>query len=236
MTTPAPRPHPTAPQHPTTAPPNPEMLGTDLPLPQRGSSGITAEHIEALLDTALDAVPAPPLNDTTRHAAYTWLRDVQAGLASRRERAWMTRRIIEALHAEQATAAAIERTRHALHRRLDAAEQQRAGTWWTDHDTRRRSQRPARFTVDDTTWQRHRHHARTAGIGLGEHLGAILTTHANNPTPHPTTTTTNTADTPTPRFIRIAIDDHTWTELKAAARTSHRTLTAHISAIITTAR
>ncbi len=147
----------------------------------------------------------------------------------------MTRRVIEAFDAERASAAAVERTRRALHGRLDAAEQQRADTWWTDHDTRRRSQRPARFTVDDTTWERHRQHASVAGIGLGDHLGAVLTAHANNPSPRPTTNTIRTDDTRTTRFIRIAIDDHTWIELKAAAAASRRTLTTYISAIVTSA-
>lgn len=230
--TPEPPSPPTDPQSPAAAPPNPEMTGTDLPLPQRGSSGIILAHIEALLDLALAAVPAPPLHDTSRAAAYGWLRDVQSGLWSRREQLWMARRVIEAFHAEQASAAAVERTRRALHRSQEAVVQRRAGTWWADREARRRSQRPARFTVDDDTWERHRRQAEAAGIGLGEHLGAVLALHNRNDTPERIGRKVDDSDTPTPRFLRLAIDDNTWADLKTAARDSNQTLTRHISNIV----
>ena len=147
----------------------------------------------------------------------------------------MARRVIEAFHAEQSSAEAVERTRRALHRRLEAAEQRRAGTWWTDKDTRRRAQRPARFTVDDATWERHRRQAETAGIGLGEHLGTILASHTNNGTPRRIDRTVDHDDTPPSRFIRIAVDNNVWADLKTAAKSSNQTVTAHISTIITSA-
>ena len=49
---PTPRQQPSGSQPPTTAPTTDEMSGTDLPLPRWGSSGITVDHIEALLDAA----------------------------------------------------------------------------------------------------------------------------------------------------------------------------------------
>ena len=50
-----------------------------------------------LLDHALAAVPAPPLDDTTRRAAYRWLADVERGLVSRRERRTLANAILRAL-------------------------------------------------------------------------------------------------------------------------------------------
>jgi excisionase family DNA binding protein len=100
-----------------------------LPLPRWGSSGITVNHTEALLDAAVAAVPAPPLHDTSRTALYGWLRDVQAGLVSRREQLWMARRVTEAFHAERSSAEAIERTRRAVRQHEDIAEMRQAGTW-----------------------------------------------------------------------------------------------------------
>lgn len=38
------------------------------------------------------------------------------------------------------------------------------------------------------------------------------------------------------RFIRLAISDQDWADLKAAARSSNQTLTAHISHLIAHAR
>ncbi len=139
---PASRSQPTGSQPPTSAPVNDELSGTDLLLPRWGSSGITVDHIEALLDAALAAVAAPPLHDISRTALYGWLRDVQAGLVSRREQLWMERRVTEAFHAERKSAEAIERTRRAVRHRKDAAEMRRAGTWWADKDTSRRARRP----------------------------------------------------------------------------------------------
>lgn len=218
-----------------TAPPNDEMSGTDLLLPRWGSSGITVDHIEALLDAAVAAVPAPPLHDTSRIALYEWLRDVQAGLVSRREQLWVARRVTEAFHAERKSAEAIERTRRAVRQREDAADMRRAGTWWADRDTSRRARRPARFSVDDVTWERHRRRAEAAGIGLGEHLGAILASPAGRNGQRRTPRAAAGSETTPTRFIRIAIGDKEWADLKAAAQSSNQTLTAHISHLITQA-
>ncbi len=231
---PTPRPQPSRSQPPTTAPTTDEMSGTDLPLPRWGSSGITVDHIEALLDAAVAAVPAPPLHDTSRTALYGWLRDVQAGLVSRREQLWMARRVTEAFHAERSSAEAIERTRRAVRHHEDIAEMRQAGTWWAEKDAARRSRRPARFAVDDATWERHRRRAEAAGIGLGEHLGALLASRASSIS-HPPPPDAEGAMAPT-RFLRIAIGDDDWAKLKVGARHSNVALTAHISRLITQAR
>ncbi|MEZ5378776.1 MAG: hypothetical protein R2733_19910 [Acidimicrobiales bacterium] len=211
------------------------MSGTDLLLPPGGSSRITLDHIEALLEAALAAVPAPPLHDTSWRALHAWLRDVQAGLVTRHEQLWAARRVAEALDAERRSAEAIERTRRSVHFRENVAEMRQAGTWWADKDAARRSRRPARFTVDDATWERHRRQAEAAGIGLGEHLGALLASRASRTSHPPPPPDAENAMVPT-RFLRIAIGDDDRAELKAGARRSNLTLTAHISQLVTHAR
>ncbi len=233
---PTPRPQPSRSQPPTTAPITDEMSGTDLPLPRWGSGGITVDHIEALLDAAVAAVPAPPLHDTSRTALYGWLRDVQAGLVSRREQLWMARRVTEAFHAERSSAEAIERTRRAVRHHEDIAEMRQAGTWWSEKDAARRSRRPARFAVDDATWERHRRRAEAAGVGLGEHLGALLASRASSTDQRRPSRPVAVGEMAPTRFIRIAISDQDWADLKAAARSSNQTLTAHISHLIAHAR
>jgi hypothetical protein len=108
------------------APPDPPMTGTDLLLAQRGSSGITVEQIDELLDRALAVVPAPPLHDTSRSAVYQWLREVQDGMASRREQRWLARQVAQVMFDERSTANWVERTREMVAHRAEAEHEKRA--------------------------------------------------------------------------------------------------------------
>jgi hypothetical protein len=81
-----------------------DKTGKDLPLPLGGSGGSINSPCErcpfVLLDAALDAVPAPPLDETTWRAAYRWLAEVEAGMVLRRERRMLARAVHRALHEE----------------------------------------------------------------------------------------------------------------------------------------
>jgi len=216
-----------------TAPESVDMSGTDLLVALRGTSGITPQLIDALLHHALKAVPAPPLHDTSRTAIYQWLRDVQRGLASRREQRWLARRVAEALFDEWSTAEWIERTRRMVSHRTEVDQLKREGNYWAQQEIRRESRRPGRFQVTDHTWDTLRHHADTLGTSLGELLGQILQREARRI--HAGGHAVTIADRPDldPQFIRVAIDATSWADLKYAAHRAHCTITNYNSQIIT---
>jgi len=218
-----------------TAPESVDMSGTDLLLALRGSSGISPQLIDALLDHALEVVPAPPLHDISRTAIYQWLHDVQDGLASRREQRWLARRVAEALFDEWSTAEWIQRTRQMISNRIEVEQLKRDGTYWTQQESRRKSRRPARFRVTDGTWGALRSQAGTLGTSLGELLGQILQREARRI--HTRRQAVDVEDRPTlePRFIRVAIDDASWADLKHAARRTCTTLTDYNSHVLTRA-
>jgi len=216
-----------------TAPESVDMSGTDLLLALRGSSGISPRLIDALLDDALAAVPAPPLHDTSRTAIYQWLRDVQDGLASRREQRCLARRVAEALFDEWSTAEWIERNRRMVSHRTEVDQLKQEGTYWAQQEARRESRRPARFRVTDQIWETLRR--RADSTSLGEFLGQILQRESDRIVSggHPVNADTRTALEP--RFIRIAIDDKSWADLKHAARRTGTTVTNYNSHILTKA-
>jgi len=216
-----------------TAPERVDMSGTDLLVALRGTSGINPQLIDALLDHALEAVPAPPLHDISRAAIYQWLHDVQDGLASRREQRWLARRVAEALFDEWSTAEWIERTRRMVSNRTEIEQLKRDGSYWAQQEARRESRRPARFRVTDHTWHSLRREADTLGTSLGELLGQILQREAQRM--HAGGHAVDVEDHPTlePRFIRIAIDGTSWADLKNAARQARCTITNYNSQIIT---
>ncbi len=218
------------------APDHADMSGTDLLLAQLGSSGITPELIDALLDRALDAVPAPPLHDTSRSAIYQWLRDVQDGMSSRREQRWLARQVAQVMFDEWSTADWIERTREMVVHRAEDERQRRAGTYWSIREARRSSRRPARLRVDDDSWQILRRQADTEGTTLGELLGELLHREATRIVGggQPLTVTDDRPKVQE-RFIRIAIDDAAWEELKHAARAAGASITSYNSEVITKA-
>jgi len=125
-----------------TAPESVDMSGTNLLVALRGTSGINPQLIDALLDHALNAVPAPPLHDISRTAIYQWLHDVQDGLARRREQRWLARRVADALFDEWSTAEWIKRTRQMIANRTENEQLKRDGTYWTQQETRRRHGAP----------------------------------------------------------------------------------------------
>ena len=216
-----------------TAPESVDMSGTNLLVALRGTSGINPQLIDALLDHALNAVPAPPLHDISRTAIYQWLHDVQDGLARRREQRWLARRVAEALFDEWSTAEWIKRTRQMIANRTENEQLKRDGTYWTQQETRRGPRHPARFRVTDHTWHRLRHHADTLAISLGELLGQILQREAQRIRAGGQPAAIKDHPTLEPRFIRVAIENPAWAELKHAARQTHCTITRYNSHIIT---
>ncbi len=219
-----------------TAPNHPSMSGTDLLLLLRGSSGITVEHVERLLDIALAAVPAPPLHDTSRAAVNQWLRDAQDGLWSRREQRWLARQVAQILFDEWSTADWVERTQRAVRHREAIEQAKRAGIHWAAKESRRSAQRPARLRLWDETWNRHRVAARLADATLGQHLGLIMTAEAQRASAGGEPLQADIDLFESARFIRVDVDEENWTQLKAAAARSGTTMTVYISQAIEQAR
>lgn len=119
--------------------------------------------------------------------------------------------------------------------RTEVDQLKRDGTYWAQQEARRGSRHPARFRVTDNTWDALRHQADTLGTSLGELLGQIL--HQEARRIRAGGRPVNVEDRPTldPRFIRVAIDDTSWADLKQAAHQSHCTITNYNSQIITDA-
>jgi hypothetical protein len=121
----------------------------------------------------LAAVPAPPLDDSSRTAAHRWLAAVEDGLVFRRERRILANAIARAIATEHHSRRHIE----AIHRSLDRSALRRAeldgGTYWPSREAGRRSQRPVRIDVEPAAWERFKNQATRTGTTVGEALGRL---------------------------------------------------------------
>ncbi len=209
--------------------------GTDLPIPQSGMGGSIRERSVAcdrcphvLLDHALAAVPSPPLDDTSRSAAYRWLADVERGLVSRREQRIVANAVRRALADEYRTRQHIESIRRTMQRAAARGADRDAGTYWTRREARRASQRPVRVEVDPHAWEAFKHRAERARTTVGEHLGRLAAEAAlRGPIALP-------SDTDRARrvlFVRIAIDDDHWTEFRHRTQSASWTIARHLGAL-----
>ena len=193
-------------------------IGTDLPIAQSGMGGSINEPAVpcercpyVLLDHALAAVPAPPLDDASRSAAYRWLAEVERGLVFRRERRILANAVHRALGDEYRSRQHIESIRRTMQRAAARDADRDAGIYWTRREAGRISQRPVRVEVDTHAWETFKLHAERAGTTVGEHLGRLAAESASR-SPLPAC-----AENDRWRrvlFVRIAIDDADWTEFR----------------------
>jgi hypothetical protein len=216
----------------------PETLdknGTDLPLPVTGSGGSTNEP-EApcarcpfvLLDHALAAVPQPPLDHTSWAAVQRWLTDVERGLVFRREQRMVARAVHRALAAEFHSRRHIESIRRSMQRAAVREADKDAGIYWTMREAGRAAQRPVRVEVDPHAWEAFKHRAERVGTTVGEHLGRLATEALRRDVIGPPVDDGRARRT---LFVRIAIDDDHWTELRHLTRSNGWTIGRYLGTL-----
>lgn len=207
------------------------MTGTDLPVPQCGTGGSINDRCDQcpldLLEVALTAVPAPPLDDTTRAAAYRWLAQVQAGMVFRREARILARALERAITEERHSRRHLEAISQSMRRRQADRAEIEAGTYWARREAGRVSQRPVRVEVDPEAWQRFKTKSAAAGTTVGELLGAIAAEVVESPPPPP--------DDGSERrtvFLRIAITDEAWARFAHNSRVGTGTVARRLGALV----
>ncbi len=216
----------------------PETLdkdGTDLPLPVTGSGGSINEP-EApcarcpfvLLDHALAAVPQPPLDQTSWGAVHRWLADVERGLVFRRDQRRVARAVHRALTAEFHSRRHIESIRRSMQRAAGREADKDAGVYWTMREAGRAAQRPVRVEADPEAWEAFKRRAERAGTTVGEHLGRLAAHAASLGMIDPPVDDERLRRT---LFVRIAIDDAHWTDLRHHARSNGWTIGRYLGTL-----
>jgi hypothetical protein len=174
-------------------------------------------------------VPAPPLDDTSWHAVYRWLTEVERGLVSRREQRTIANAVHRALSAESKSRRHIESLRRSMARADTREADQDAGIYWQIREGRRVSQRPVRVEVAPYAWEAFKHQAERAGTTVGERLGRLAADAARREFPD---SPTNNERARRLLFVRIAINNDDWIEVRHRTRCAGRTIARYLGAII----
>ncbi len=178
-------------------------IGTDLPVPLCGTGG-------SINETAMPC---------------------ERGLVSRREQRLLATAIHRALSAEFHSRRHIESIRRSMERAAIREADKDAGLYWASREAARTAQRTARIAVDPVAWEKFKRRAERQGTTVGELLERLAP---------PTDATAHDAiATPKPidggrrvLFVRIAIDDDAWLELRHLARAAGCTIARYLGLIV----
>ncbi len=103
-----------------------------------------------------------------------------------------------------------------------------AAIYWTMREAVRAAQRPVRVEVDPPAWEAFKRRAERAGTTVDEHLGRLAAHEASRSMIDPPVHDGRVRRT---LFVRIAIDDATWTELRHLVRSTGGTIARYLGAL-----
>lgn len=236
-------------QHPTpetsrTPSTTPSSNGTDLPLPQSGSSGSeargtqrreqpsAAELISMLAQTLL--IPsAPPLHDLDPTVVLRWVEAASEALEFRWERRRLVRDVLRVLEQEWATAEQTKRLIDQIATREAERMEREDGTYWARRERGRAAQQATRVDVTPDAWDAAKAFARKSSISLGVYVGELVSKSVANSTGPSIRRLVGARRERL--FVRIAVEKDEWAEFVARSGRARVTVSRYLGVLVESA-